>query len=213
MWALERRRWLSISAQTLTSEANKKGLKFRYVHVNCREFRGALQPILHRAITVFRPNFPARGYGAEEILATLMQVLDEEEATMILTLDEFDSLIEKEGSDAVYKLTRLQEMRQGKPQRLSFIFIMRDLKPTEGLDESARSTLQRSIIRLERYGKTQLIDILSDRVSWRLSWVRSPRTWWIWLQSWRIRRRATQGLALNCFGELANTPMQGMLGA
>ena len=112
----------------------------------------------------FAQTFPLRGYGAEEILATLMQVLDEEEATMILTLDEFDSLIEKEGSDAVYKLTRLQEMRQGKPQRLSFIFIMRDLKPTEGLDESARSTLQRSIIRLERYGKTQLIDILSDRV-------------------------------------------------
>lgn len=148
----------------ISSEANKKGLKFRYVHVNCREFRGALQPILHRAIMTFRPNFPARGYGAEEVLAMLMQVLDEEEATMILTLDEFDSLIEKEGSDAVYKLTRLQEMRQGKPQRLSFIFIMRDLKPTEGLDDSARSTLQRSVIRLERYGKIQLIDILSDRV-------------------------------------------------
>jgi archaeal cell division control protein 6 len=148
----------------ITGEANKKGLKFRYVHVNCREFRGALQPILHRAITTFRPNFPARGYGAEEVLAMLMQVLDEEEATMILTLDEFDSLIEKEGSDAVYKLTRLQEMRQGKPQRISFIFIMRDLKPTEGLDDSARSTLQRSVIPLERYGKTQLIDILNDRV-------------------------------------------------
>jgi cell division control protein 6 len=148
----------------ITGEANKKGLKFRYVHVNCREFRGSLQPILHRAITTFRPNFPARGYGAEEVLTMLMQVLDEEEATMILTLDEFDSLIEKEGSDAVYKLTRLQEMRHGKPQRLSFIFIMRDLKPTEGLDDSARSTLQRSVIRLERYGKTQLIDILSDRV-------------------------------------------------
>jgi cell division control protein 6 len=148
----------------MTSETNKKGLKFRYVHVNCREFRGALQPIVHRAISVFQPNFPARGYGAEELLATLMQVLDEENAFMILTLDEFDSLIEKEGSDAVYKLTRLQEMRQGKPQRLSFIFIMRDLKPTEGLDDSARSTLQRSIVRLERYGKTQLIDILADRV-------------------------------------------------
>jgi cell division control protein 6 len=148
----------------ITSEANRKGLKFRYVHVNCREFRGALQPIVHRAITVFQPNFPSRGYGAEEMLATLMQVLDEENAFMILTLDEFDSLIEKEGSDAVYKLTRLQEMRQGKPQRLSFIFIMRDLKPTEQLDDSARSTLQRSIVRLERYGKPQLVDILSDRV-------------------------------------------------
>ena len=149
----------------ITSEANKKGLKLRYVHVNCREYRGSLQPTLHRAVTVFRPNYPARGYGAEEILGTLMQVLDEEGAHMILTLDEFDSLIEKEGSDAVYKLTRLQEMRQGKPQRLSFIFIMRDLKAIEQLDESAKSTLQRSIIRLERYGIPQLIDILNDRVT------------------------------------------------
>ncbi len=149
----------------LTSEANKRGIKFRYVHVNCREFRGNLAPILHRAVTVFQPNYPARGYGAEEILSTLMKVLDEENAHMILTLDEFDSLIEKEGSDAVYKLTRLQETRQGKPQRLSFIFIMRELKAMEQLDESAKSTLQRSIIRLERYGKAQLIDILSDRVA------------------------------------------------
>ncbi len=148
----------------ITSETNKRGMKFRYVHVNCREFRGSLQPILHRAVTVFRPNYPARGYSAEEILVTLTQVLDEEEAFMIVTLDEFDSLIEKEGSDAVYKLTRLQEMRQGKPQRLSFIFIMRDLEAIRQLDDSARSTLQRSIISLERYGKPQLIDILSDRV-------------------------------------------------
>ncbi len=150
---------------SITSETNKRGLKFRYVHINCREYRGSLQPILHRAVTVYRPNYPARGYGAEEILSTLMQVLDEENAFMILTLDEFDSLIEKEGADAVYKLTRLQEMRQGKPQRLSFIFIMRDLKVVEQLDESSRSTLQRSIISLERYGKPQLLDILNDRVT------------------------------------------------
>jgi cell division control protein 6 len=120
---------------------------------------------VHRAITFFRPNYPLRGYGSEEILGALIQVLDEENTQMVLTLDEFDSLIEKEGSDAVYKLTRLQEMRQGKPQRLSFIFIMRDLKAIEPLDESAKSTLQRSIIRLERYGKPQLIDILNDRVT------------------------------------------------
>jgi archaeal cell division control protein 6 len=148
----------------LTSQANRRGIKFRYVHVNCREYRGSLQPILYQAIIAFQPNYPSRGYGAEEILSALMQVLDEEDATMILALDEFDSLIEKEGSDAVYKLTRLQEMRHDKPQRLSFIFIMRNLDATAQLDESAKSTLQRSIIRLERYGKAELIDILGDRV-------------------------------------------------
>jgi cell division control protein 6 len=120
---------------------------------------------LYHAVTVFRPNYPARGYSVEEFFSTLMQVLDEENAFMILALDEFDSLIENEGSDAVYKLTRLQEMRLGKPQRLSFIFILRDLKAIEQLDAGARSTLQRSIISLERYGKAQLVDILSDRVS------------------------------------------------
>jgi archaeal cell division control protein 6 len=149
----------------LTSEANKRGLKFRYAHVNCRESRGSLQPIMHSAVSVFRPNFPARGYSAEEVLQTLLQVLDEEDAFMVLALDEFDSLIDKEGSDAVYKLTRLQEMRQGKPQRLSFIFILRDLAAITQLDESAKSTLQRTVIRLERYGKPQLIDILNDRVA------------------------------------------------
>jgi archaeal cell division control protein 6 len=148
----------------ITSEANKRAIKFRYVHVNCREYRGSLQPILHHVVTVFRPKYPARGYSADEVLSTLMQVLDEENAFMVLTLDEFDSLIENEGSDAVYKLTRLQEMRQGKPQRLSFIFIMRDLKSLENLDDSARSTLQRTIINLERYVKPQLVDILNQRV-------------------------------------------------
>ncbi len=132
----------------ITSEANRRGVKFRYIHVNCREFRGSLLPIIHHALAAFRPTYPSRGYSEEEVLSTLMQVLDEEEVSVVLTLDEFDSVIENEGSDAVYKLTRLQEMRQGKPQRLSFIFIMRDLKAMEQLDASSKSTLQRSIISL-----------------------------------------------------------------
>ena len=148
----------------ITTETGKRGLKFRYIHVNCREYRGSLALILHHAVTVFQPNFPARGYSAEEILKTLLQVLEEEKAFIILTLDEFDSLIEKEGSDAVYKLTRLQEMQAGKPQRISFIFIQRDLSAIEGLDASAKSTLQRNIVNLQRYGKEPLIDILGDRV-------------------------------------------------
>ena len=83
----------------------------------------------------------------------------------ILTLDEFDAFIDQEGSEAVYKLTRLQEMRVGKPQRISFLFILRDLKATGRLDASARSTLQRNVIGLERYPKGELMDILNARVA------------------------------------------------
>ena len=132
----------------ITLEANKRGVNLRYVHVNCREYRGRLFLILQHAIAVFRPNFPKRGYSPEEALRTLVQSLDEENAYLILTLDEFDSLIQQEGSEAVYQL----------------ICILRNLKSTEQLDASAKSTLQRNVISLEKYSREQLTDILNDRV-------------------------------------------------
>ncbi|MEM3457925.1 MAG: ORC1-type DNA replication protein [Candidatus Bathyarchaeia archaeon] len=149
----------------ISREAGKRGINLRYVHVNCREYRGSLFLLLHHVVSTFHPNFPKRGYSAEELLGMLMQILDEEDAYVILTLDEFESLIEREGSDAVYKLTRLHETRQNKPQRLSLVCILRNLRAIERLDESTRSTLQSNVISLERYSKQQLVDILNDRVS------------------------------------------------
>jgi len=149
----------------ITHEANKLGINLRYVHVNCREYRGSLFLILYHIVSVFHPTFPRRGYSAEELLRILLQILDEENAYVILALDEFESLVERENSEAVYKLTRLQEIRQDKPQRLSLICILRDLKAIERLDASTRSTLQSNIISLMKYSKQQLIDILNDRVS------------------------------------------------
>ncbi|MEM3700455.1 MAG: ORC1-type DNA replication protein [Candidatus Bathyarchaeia archaeon] len=149
----------------VAKEAKERGINLHYVHVNCREYRGSLLLILHHAISLFHPNFPRRGYSAEELLRIFLQVLDDENAYVILTLDEFESLVEREGSEAVYKLTRLQEIRQNKPQRLSLICILRNLSIIERLDASTRSTLQSNLIQLEKYSKPQLIDILNDRVS------------------------------------------------
>jgi len=149
----------------ITREANKRGINLHYVHVNCREYRGSLFLLLHHIVSIFHPNFPRRGYSAEELLRILLQILDEENAYVILTLDEFESLVEREGSEAVYKLTRLQEIRQNKPQRLSLICILRNLKAIEQLDASTRSTLQSNMLSLEKYSKRQLIDILNERVS------------------------------------------------
>ncbi|MDW8023879.1 MAG: hypothetical protein RMJ15_09130 [Nitrososphaerota archaeon] len=98
------------------------------------------------------------------MLHILLQILDEQNTYAILTLDEFESLVEREGSEAVYKLTRLQETRFDKPQRMSLICILKSLKTVESLDLSARSTLQFNVIRLESYTREQLADITSDRV-------------------------------------------------
>jgi len=149
----------------MTREAGNHGTHLRYIHINCREYHGSFFLILQHAVSVFHPNFPKRGYSAEELLRILAQILEEENAYAILTLDEFDSLILREGSEAVYQLTRLQEVRQNKPQRLSLIFILRDISLIDKLDASTRSTLQSNIINLAKYSKQQLTDILNERVS------------------------------------------------
>lgn len=148
----------------LEREARERGINLHYVHVNCREHGGSPFLILQQAILKFHPSFPRRGYSAEELPGMLMQALDEQNAHLILVLDELDALIRVAGSDPLYVLTRVHEGRLGAPQRLSLICILREAQYLENLDPSTRSTLQRNIISLEEYSAPQLRDILKDRV-------------------------------------------------
>jgi len=148
----------------ITQEAERRNVRLHYVHVNCRECKGKFFMILLKAILTFKPSFPRRGYSSEEALQSLMDILDDRDAYLILALDELESLILNEGSEALYKLTRIQEARMGKPQRLSLICILRGISCVEKLDPSTRSTLQSNLIKLEEYSKRQLQDILKARV-------------------------------------------------
>ena len=148
----------------ITRKARERQINLKYIHVNCRQCKGGLFLILQQAIQRFIPAFPKRGYSAEELLQTLMQILDERDAYLILTLDELEALIRREGSDPLYNLTRIEEDRLKAPKRLTLICILRQPEYLEKLDPSTRSTLQQNIIHLEEYTKPQLKDILKDRV-------------------------------------------------
>ena len=149
----------------ITREAKQRNINLNYIHINCRECKGSLFMILQRTIMKFIPNFPRRGYSAEELLQALMQILDEKDAYLILTLDELESLVQNDGSDPLYNLSRIQEDRINAPKRLSLICILRQPEHLENLDPSTRSTLQRNIIQLREYSESQLEDILDDRVN------------------------------------------------
>jgi len=151
--------------QTIAKTVQQRGINLRYVHVNCRECKGSFFMILQRVILQFAPNFPRRGYSAQELLQALMQVLEEQRAYVILTLDELDSLIRAEGTDALYSLTRVHEDQAKTTQRLSLIGIIRDTTPMNTLDSSTRSTMQHNLIQLGEYSRAQLLDILNDRVA------------------------------------------------
>ncbi len=147
----------------LAAEARKRRTRARYIHINCRELRGSLFMVIRRAVKALKPGFPDRGYSADELLETLMRVLDEVDEQLVLCLDEVDALIDVEGSDAIYNLTRAQEERMEGPRRLSLICISKSLDPFQKLDRSTLSTLQRNIIHLPDYTKPQLSDIVRSR--------------------------------------------------
>lgn len=149
----------------ITRKAQQRNIDLNYVHVNCRQNRGSFFLVLQQIVTRFYPSFPKRGYSAEELLQTLMQILDEQNNYLIITLDELETLIRNEGSEPLYKLSRIEETRTQIRGRLSIIGVLRELGSLDKLDASTRSTLQSNIIRLDSYTKAQLQDILEDRVT------------------------------------------------
>lgn len=151
--------------RSIMREAQQRNINLHYIHVNCRQNRGSFFLILQQLVTRFHPTFPKRGYSAEELLQTLLQILDNQNIYLIIALDELESLIRNEGSEPLYKITRVEETRAKALGRLSLLCILRQLSWLDKLDASTRSTLQSNIIELGAYTKVQLQDILGNRVT------------------------------------------------
>lgn len=150
--------------RALEARAERRKVNFHYIHINCRARRGSLFMILSQVVTHIKPDFPERGYSANELLDILRQILDEVDTQVLLCLDEVDALIDKEGSDALYYLTRFHETTPDEPRRLNLLFISKDAGTFRKLDRSTLSSLQRNIIRMPDYDRLQLTDILVYRV-------------------------------------------------
>jgi len=147
----------------LRERAAQRRVKLNYIHLNCRELRGSLFMILSRAVKRLRPEFPERGYAANELMDIMRQIMDEDNTQVLLSLDEVDVLIENEGSDALYYLTRFHEAAPDEPRRLSLILISKDPEVFAKLDKSTLSSLQRNVIRMPEYDRSQISDILLYR--------------------------------------------------
>jgi cell division control protein 6 len=149
--------------RSLREKAQKRRIQIEYIHVNCRELRGSLFMILGRVIKRLKPTFPERGYSANELLEILKQVLKEEELQVLLCLDEVDVLIESEGGDTLYYLSRFHETELDAPRLLNLLCISKDPEVFRKLDRSTLSSLQQNVIRISEYDKGQLLDILVHR--------------------------------------------------
>ena len=150
------------------SYALARKINLKYIHVNCRE-EGSFYNVLKNIILQhFEKDFPHRGFSSQELLNMLAKILDKKNVHVIITLDELESLIRKEGSEPLFNLTRLYEDKPVNAlKRFSLICIFREPEYEEAyklLDRSTLSTIGFNIIRLEKYNSAQLKDILNYRV-------------------------------------------------
>ncbi|TET30308.1 MAG: ORC1-type DNA replication protein [Candidatus Heimdallarchaeota archaeon] len=143
--------------------STQKNLNLEYVHVNCRRARSAFLTLLE-IVRKFNPHIPVRGFSSEEILNMLTEILNRKRLYLIVTLDEIDFVIRKDGPDLLYDLTRLTDDEIDMKERVSIITIVRDITFRTMLDESTLSTLRQNTIFLEPYTEDQLRDIIADRV-------------------------------------------------
>ncbi|MGQ9720370.1 MAG: ORC1-type DNA replication protein [Candidatus Jordarchaeum sp.] len=147
----------------ITTIASKRGINLQYNHINCRRERASFT-ILSRVVQIFNPSIPRRGFSTEELLQIMKEILEEEDMHIILTLDELDFLLRREGEELLYSLIRLFDEQLNAVQRISIIGIMRSEALFRGLDSSIISSLQQNIIRLKEYSASQLETILAERV-------------------------------------------------
>jgi len=143
--------------------STQKNLNLEYVHVNCRRARSAFLTLLE-IVRKFNPHIPVRGFSPEEILNMLTEILNRKKLYLIVTLDEIDFVIRKDGPDLLYDLTRLTDDEIDMKERVSIITIVRDIAFRTMLDESTLSTLRQNTIMLQPYTGDQLRDIIADRV-------------------------------------------------
>ncbi len=150
-------------AEKMIRAARRRNIHLHKIHVNCRVNKSKYLVYL-RILKEFKPKFPRRGHSPEEILQLIMDVLDSEDRYLLLILDELDYFITQKGGSIVYDLTRLNDDRLNSPQRLSMIGIGRDIPLDDSIfDSSTLSTLQRNILRFEKYNSEALYDIISQR--------------------------------------------------
>lgn len=150
--------------KAITKIAGERGLKLRYVHVNCASARSALS-ILREVKNQLGLSIPDRGLGLSEFAQALLKEMDMADVYAIVTLDEFDSVLLNFKSEDRYPLIRFYDTFHAEVARLNFIYISRmrlsDILRT--LDEITGSYMMRSTIVFNPYRSRELYDILRYR--------------------------------------------------
>ena len=135
-----------------------------YAFVNCRQRMGD-DAVLLSLVRHFDEHFPERGFSVAEKLDSLRKHVEKRRLHFVVILDEVDALLKKSGADLIYAFARIAEESTAAKGNISMILISQRPNALEYMDPAALSTFRRSnVVEFPRYDRTELRDIVSDRV-------------------------------------------------
>lgn len=135
------------------------------VYINCKMRKVAdtqYRLIAHITREKFNENLPITGLPTEEIYAAFLRGVDAKKQIILLVLDEIDQLMDKEGDDLLYNLTRINA--ELKNAQISLIGISNNANFINTLDPRVKSSLSQEELFFSPYNALQIQDILRQRV-------------------------------------------------
>ncbi len=143
--------------------ANSREIPLNIIEINCklRKVADTEYRILLEIIKQLGKEMPSTGISTNELYKELYELIDSQKRTVILVLDEIDTLIHKAGDEILYNLTRINpELKQSD---ITIVGITNDLTVMDTVDARVKSSLNEEEIVFLPYNAVQIQDILNDR--------------------------------------------------
>lgn len=141
------------------------GDRCSYLYVNCEVVDtsyGILFNIASQFIKDINQKIPFTGWSFEKLYTEFYEQIESMNRVFVIVLDEIDHMISKKGDDIFYHLAKINEHLV--KSKVSLIGISNNMKFMELLEPKARSRFGGESMIFQRYDRSQLEDILKQRV-------------------------------------------------
>ena len=149
----------------LEKACSENGKKIKVLYVNCKmkKIADTEYRLLAELSKELGNEVPFTGLPTDQVYHAFFEALENNGQTVILIIDEIDTLVQKTGDEILYNLTRInQDLNNSK---LSIIGITNNLGFIETLDPRVKSSLSEEELIFPPYNALQLQDILKTRSS------------------------------------------------
>ncbi len=150
------------TTKKLQEVAERENIPLKVLYINCKLKRSTDTEyrLIAQLARELGKSIPPTGLPTGEVYNSFFKALSKQQQNYILILDEIDQLVNKTGDNALYNLTRINEVVES---QISIIGISNDLMFVEKLDPRVRSSLSEEEIIFPPYNAFQLQSILKSR--------------------------------------------------